>query len=195
MSSLRDFQSEFLRRDLKNSLTGIAAYLKQYQKYFDDNLSNVRIDVDQVIQDNAEFRESVRQLMVGQYIASSKEGENMNETIAELKTKVSGIETTVNGINVNVGKLETEMRLRFDAVNDTMKQILAKLDEKPGKDYIQKEIQAPVATINTQLVGVNKEIEVLKTKSTDSVTNRKFWIGIAVSSVAALVAIYKIVVG
>ncbi|MUT66003.1 hypothetical protein [Paenibacillus sp. NEAU-GSW1] len=153
------------------------------------------LEIKGITNEQEQLKEALKQLSIEMYFASSKEGDHMSETLAIIKDKVDTIEGNVNALNVNLGKIETEMKFRFNAIEETLKTISSKLDNIPSKDYIQKEIQTPAATINTQLVEVKKDIEFLKTKSSDSVTNRKFWIGIAVSSVAAIVAIYKIVVG
>ncbi|WP_028609235.1 DUF1515 family protein [Paenibacillus harenae] len=151
-----------------------------------------------ITNEQEQIREALKQISVEMYTSAGREDDSMSDItqkLTEIHGRLGTVETDISNLKSNFARLDDRVEKGFAKMEAKMDKILEKFDQVPTKDYIQKEIQAPVATINTQLVEVKKDIEFLKIKSNDAVTNKKFWIGIGVSLVAAAVAVYKIIVG
>lgn len=103
---------EYLVKSL-TSWRSISDHLTQYQRHIDQNLKNVKLDLDEVSQEHTVLREIVSQLLIKQMTAPEKEWIDMSDTLLEkvhsIDTRLTRTETLVEQISIKLDKMDTKI--------------------------------------------------------------------------------------
>jgi chromosome segregation ATPase len=109
----------------------------------------------------------------------------MNEAIIELKQKASSIDNVVRELEKDVAVIKNTLDINFTNITNTLSEI---------KDSINS-LKTPVNKLSDQMIEANKDIQELKTKQNEAVTNKK-WIATTVIATLGLIGtVVKLIIG
>ncbi|GAC43887.1 hypothetical protein [Paenibacillus popilliae] len=90
-----------------------------------------------------EVKRSIDQLAIGM------EGGEMRDDVTKMGQKLEDINKNVHGLSINVAKLETEIKIRFEQSDKTLQAINSKLDTLITKEEFDKKTEQGRFNITT----------------------------------------------
>ncbi|MGG4142950.1 hypothetical protein ABEW34_07440 [Paenibacillus algorifonticola] len=106
------------------------------------------------------------------------------ENLSEIKLRVEDINKSLNKLTTDVAVIDERIKNRFDSLDKSIADI---------KNSIA-EIKAPVTTLSSDSIEFKKDIESIKAKQADSVTNKKWLLTTILSGASVLGVILKFII-
>lgn len=165
-----------------NELQKLSLTMENYQVIMDETISRVKMEVGDLSQGHIEIRKALDELMSRNQIASTKEDNNMNESIAELKERTSSIDNTVRQVEKEIVSLKSDLKHTSDKMNSNLDEIKKSLDS----------LNTSMATLIVQSAEHGKDISFMKETQKDLITNKKFYFTSALTIIGLAVTIYRL---